>query len=103
MWRTALLASALVSSVGVLTARVDGGGGDGEGGGGDGEGGGGEGEGGGGEGDGGGGDGGGGDGDGGGGEGGGGGGEGHRPHVARQFVCAWVKEQQELKVHTLHG
>jgi hypothetical protein len=62
MWRTALLASALVSSVGVLTARVDGGGGDGEGGGGDGEGGGGEGE-------------------------GGGGGEGHRPHVARQFVC----------------
>ena len=24
----------------------------------------------------------------------GGGGEGHRPHAARQFVCAWVKVQQ---------
>jgi len=105
MWRTAVLASALVSSVGVLTARVDGGG---EGGGGDGEGGGGEGDGGGGEGDGGGGEGGGGDGDGGGGEGGGGGGEGHRPHAARQFVCASVKEQQLLQneglasVHRIH-
>jgi hypothetical protein len=105
MWRTALLASALVSSVGVLTARVDGGG---EGGGGDGEGGGGEGDGGGGEGDGGGGDGGGGDGDGGGGEGGGGGGEGHRPHAARQFVCVSVKEQQlpqfggAASVHRIH-
>ena len=54
----------------------EGGGGGGEGGeggrgGGEGEGGGGEGEGGSGEGD------------------GGGGGEGHRPHEARQFVCAW--------------
>jgi len=38
-----------------------------------------------------------------GGGGGGGGGEGHSPHVARQFVRAPVKEQQELKVHTLQG
>ena len=68
-----------------------GGGGEREGGGGGGEGGGGGGEGGGGEGE------------GGGGEGGGGGGEGHRPHAARQFVCASVKEQQELKVHALQG
>ena len=85
MWRTAVLASALVSSVGVLTARVDGGGGDGEGGGGDGEGGGGEGDGGGGE-----------------------GGEGQRLHAARQFVCASVKEQQlpqfggAASVHRIH-
>jgi hypothetical protein len=80
-----------------------GGGGEGEGGGGEGDGGGGEGEGGGGEGDGGGGEGGGGEGEGGGGEGGSGGGEGHKLHVARQFVCASAKEQQELKVHALHG
>ena len=34
--------------------------------------------------------------EGGGGGGGGGGEEGHRPHEARQFVCAWVKVQQLL-------
>ena len=89
MWRTAMLASALVRPSLLLTAAVPGGYGGGEGGGGGGDGGGGEG--GGGDGDGGGGDGGGGDGDGGGGDGDGDGGGGDGCGGGGGLVCALAK------------